>query len=152
MSEGIKFDQDKARIALLPSYPLTAVAKVIEFGAKKYGKDNWRGGMDWSRVYSAAQRHLMAWNEGEDTDKETGISHLAHAACNILFLLEYEKFGIGKDDRFKRRNENVLPQGSFSSHSGSGDSSTIQRAINNDSTSPNRAVIIEGHRNRRTTP
>jgi hypothetical protein len=55
--------------------------------------------MDWSRPESAGYRHLTAWSMGENTDPETGLSHLAHAACNMLFLLAYEIRGIGNDDR-----------------------------------------------------
>lgn len=103
LTEGAKYDSGKPTTALLPSKPLLEVAKVLDFGAKKYDSHNWRKGINYSRVFSAAQRHLLAWNEGEDLDKETNISHLAHAACNILFLLEYTLSGkVDFDDRYKK--------------------------------------------------
>jgi hypothetical protein len=46
-------------------------------------------------------RHIMAFNDGEDKDPESGLSHLAHAACCIMFLLEFEKTHQELDDRFK---------------------------------------------------
>ena len=59
--------------------------------------------MAWSRLYAAVFRHMTAWFMGEDLDKESGISHLAHAACSIVFLLTYVKrthhSGHGTDDR-----------------------------------------------------
>lgn len=98
---GVKFDAGKPRMSLLPAHPLTEIAKVLTFGAQKYEAHNWRKGFDYSRVMDALQRHLHAWNEGEDIDPESGLSHLAHAGCNILFLLEFERRGTGNDDRFK---------------------------------------------------
>lgn len=98
---GIKFDQGKAPMALLSHTALTKIAQVMEFGAKKYSADNWRGGMEWRRVLSAAMRHIGAFNDGQDLDPETGLSHLAHAGCCIMFLLEYEETHREKDDRFK---------------------------------------------------
>lgn len=98
---GLKFDQGKPQLSLLPIEALEEIAKVLTFGAKKYNKGNWRKGLLYSRVLDAALRHIYAYNNKQDTDPETGISHLAHAACNLLFLLTYEKLGLGKqyDDR-----------------------------------------------------
>lgn len=76
--------------------------KVLQFGATKYGERNWEKGIHYSRLYSAAIRHLNAWFEGEDSDKETGLSHLAHATCCILFLLAFVVLngeGYSLDDR-----------------------------------------------------
>ncbi len=44
-------------------------------------------------------RHLIAWISGESYDKESGINHLAHAAANLMMLLEYQNRGTGEDDR-----------------------------------------------------
>lgn len=100
--EAIKHDQGKLPMSLLPTIALQEVSKVLDFGAKKYDAHNWRKGFVWSRLTDATLRHLLAWKEGEDLDPESGISHLAHAACNLMFLLEFEKTGKGKDDRYKR--------------------------------------------------
>jgi hypothetical protein len=99
-SVGRKFDSGKLRVDLLPSDALFEVAKVLTFGAGKYGEHNWRQGIEWSRVYAAAQRHMMKWNAGQTCDEETGINHLAHACANLLFLLTYSKTHPGLDDRF----------------------------------------------------
>jgi hypothetical protein len=96
---GVKHDTGKAPLSLLPTRPLTDVARVLEFGMRKYGRDNWRKGMQWTRLIDASLRHLMAYKEREDKDPETGLSHLAHAACGLLFLLEYERTHKDKDDR-----------------------------------------------------
>lgn len=98
---GTKHDQGKPRMDLLPKELLEEVAKVLTFGAEKYDAHNWRGGMDWSRLIGACQRHLIAWNDGEDTDEESGLSHLAHAGCCIAFLLTYQATETGNDDRYR---------------------------------------------------
>jgi Domain of unknown function (DUF5664) len=105
MSNGIKFDQDKTRMELLPPFAQEEIAKVLTYGARKYDPYNWAKGMPWTRVYGAALRHLNAFARGEDTDPETGLSHVAHAACNLMFLLEYERFHPELDDRYGKKAE-----------------------------------------------
>lgn len=94
--EGRKADSGKRRFSLLPWKALGVVVDVLEFGARKYAVDNWKHVPDAERRYfDAALRHLQAWwtakQLGEEaTDPETGISHLGHAACCVLFLLGFE--------------------------------------------------------------
>jgi hypothetical protein len=98
---GLKFDGGKEPMDLIPTAPLLEIARVLDYGKQKYSAQNWRKGLAWSRVYAAAQRHLLKWNAGETTDPETGLNHLAHAAVNILFLLEYTNSRPEFDDRYK---------------------------------------------------
>lgn len=101
LDTGIKHDSDKAPMSLLSREALERTAEVLAFGAKKYAAHNWRRGFEWSRPLSAAQRHLLAFQDGEDRDPESGLSHLAHAMCCIMFLLEFEKTHRELDDRWK---------------------------------------------------
>ena len=98
---AMKFDGDKLPVNLLSSEALNQTAAVLKFGADKYHAHNWRDGFAWSRPLAAAMRHIMAFNDGEDKDPESGLSHLAHAACCIMFLLEFEKTHPELDDRYK---------------------------------------------------
>jgi hypothetical protein len=98
---AMKFDTDKLPVNLLSSEALLQTAAVLKFGAEKYHAHNWRDGFVWSRPLAAAMRHIMAYNDGEDKDPESGLSHLAHAACCIMFLLEFEKTHPELDDRYK---------------------------------------------------
>ena len=98
---ALKFDSDKLPVNLLSSEALLQTAAVMKFGADKYSEHNWRSGFAWSRPLAAAMRHIMAFNDGEDKDPESGLSHLAHAACCIMFLLEFEKTHPELDDRYK---------------------------------------------------
>jgi len=100
---GIKNDQGKLLWALLPHEATKEIVKVMTYGATKYEPYNWAKGMPYSRVYSALLRHLTAWWSGEDKDEETGLSHLAHAGCCLLFLLSYEIWNYKNwDDRYKK--------------------------------------------------
>lgn len=101
---ALKFDQEKIRVELLPVVALEEIAKVLTFGAKKYDDWNWTNGFKWSRLLGAAIRHLFAFLKGEDKDSESGLSHLAHAGCCIVFLLWHEKFKKELDDRHKDPN------------------------------------------------
>ena len=98
---ALKFDQDKLPLHLLSTEAMNQTAAVLAFGAEKYAAHNWRKGFAWSRPLAAAMRHITAFNAGEDKDPESGLSHLAHAACCIMFLLEFEKTHKELDDRYK---------------------------------------------------
>ena len=104
MSEEIpalKFDAAKATFDLLPAAALATISKVLDLGAVKYSPWNWHKGFLWLRLWNAAMRHLFAWVSGEDKDPETGLSHIAHAACCLLFLLSHEEEKLGTDNRRK---------------------------------------------------
>jgi len=95
-----KYDKGKPPIHLVDSVIITELAKVLEYGAKKYKAESWREGLLLSRYYSACMRHLLAWNSGETHDPETGLNHLSHAACNLQFMLYFTKNNPELDDRF----------------------------------------------------
>jgi hypothetical protein len=97
--EGTKLDAGKDPWHLMPFDAVGCVVKVLAFGANKYAARNWEKGFAWSRAYSALQRHLTAWWQGQDKDEETGFSHLWHVGCCAMFLIAFELRGIGKDDR-----------------------------------------------------
>ena len=96
---GVKHDKGKTMMALLEPKFLQEVAEVLTFGAAKYGVDNWKKGLDDRRVYSAILRHLNAWRSGEFFDEETGLSHLSHATCGIMFLHHKANNKENKDER-----------------------------------------------------
>jgi len=81
-----KDDQGKDRMSLLPWKALRLAAKVLTFGAQKYGSNNWQG-VSTERYEDALLRHYEAWRGGERNDQESGLPHLAHAACCVLFIL-----------------------------------------------------------------
>ena len=89
---GVKFDKDKPKWNLLPWSEVEDVVKVLTFGAKKYAPDNWKFVDDANNRYmDAATRHLVAHQQGETRDSESGESHIAHAICCLLFMLWHSK-------------------------------------------------------------
>jgi hypothetical protein len=90
--QGMKFDGGKRDFTLLPWGGVEEIVKVLEFGAAKYSRDNWKHVEGAQHRYTkAAFRHLIAYNNGEINDPESGLPHLAHLGCCILFLLALEK-------------------------------------------------------------
>ena len=91
LPKGTKLDNNKPRWSLLPNGTIVKVIAVLEFGAKKYSVDNWQKVTEpRRRYYDAAMRHIDAWRMKEPNDPDSGLSHLAHAVCCLLFLLWFE--------------------------------------------------------------
>lgn len=99
--EGVKYDGGKARMDLVDWAAIEGLAKVLEFGARKYSPNNWRNGMEWGRILAAAMRHLADFAMGRDLDKDSGLPVIDHAMCCLMFLSSYQKTGTGTDDRWK---------------------------------------------------
>jgi hypothetical protein len=89
---GVKYDNDKPQWSLMQWGALTEVVDVLTYGAKKYSPDNWKKVPNARQRYlDAGFRHFTAYAAGEKNDSETGMSHLAHAMCCMLFLLAFDK-------------------------------------------------------------
>lgn len=86
-----KFDTNKPRMDLLDAEALEGLAAVLSFGAEKYAPNNWRKGMQYSRLSGALLRHLFAIQRGEDIDPESGLPHIDHVGCCWMFLSNYMK-------------------------------------------------------------
>lgn len=97
-SEGLKFDDTKARYDLLPPHALDKVVEAYTFGASKYEDWNWSLGMNWLRIFGAMMRHAWAWRRGEKVTSD-GLHPLASVAWCAMTLIEYELFSLGKDNR-----------------------------------------------------
>lgn len=100
---GMKADGGKRQWCLMPWHELGEVADVLTDGAKKYSPDNWKKVTPKSRYESALMRHITSYFEGDKKDSEDGRSHLAHAICNILFLMWFDN---NKETEFEKRKKN----------------------------------------------
>jgi len=90
-AEGQKLDDEKDRWDLLPVGSVRQVVRVLTYGARKYAPHNWQKvSHARERYFAASLRHLSAWWEGEKVDPESGLPHLAHATCCLLFLMWFE--------------------------------------------------------------
>jgi len=96
---GIKYDNGKPDYTLLPLDALEQVVEVLTFGAAKYDRHNWKKVDNLHQRYSAAaMRHIVAYMKHEDIDEESGYSHLAHAICCLMFMLQEDADNINIDD------------------------------------------------------
>jgi hypothetical protein len=93
---GQKFDEGKLRYDLYPLKAYEGCTRVLTFGANKYTPNGWRSVPDANnRYYAALIRHLNAQKEYLDNggiglalDEESGLPHLDHAQCCLIFLRE----------------------------------------------------------------
>lgn len=89
---GKKYDQDKPDWSLIDLGIIGQIVEVLTFGKAKYGKDNWRHLENAEdRYFAAMLRHLSARQNGEFKDPESGLPHLAHAACCLFFMMWFDK-------------------------------------------------------------
>lgn len=89
--DDLKHDAGKPMWDLLPFGPVGEIVKVMSFGAKKYGAESWKKIPDArNRYFAAIMRHITSWWGGEMNDQESGLHHLAHAGCCLLFLMWFE--------------------------------------------------------------
>lgn len=99
----VKYDGEKPRYELIHPSAMDEMAKVLSYGAKKYDDNNWHKCPNWTRYFGACMRHMWAWLNGEDIDPESGLSHLGHAMCCIMFLISFKDICPGKDDRVGKK-------------------------------------------------
>ena len=91
---GVKADKGKPRLGLVlveVPHAFEKVGTLLGFGADKYSVGNWDKVSEGEMRYlDALMRHLTEHHKGNKVDPESGELHLAHAAVNILFLLDKE--------------------------------------------------------------
>ena len=107
---GRKDDTGKLRLDLITPEALEELARVLGHGAKKYGDWNWSKGLNYSRVIAAVLRHINSWRKLEDNDPETGLNHLSHAFCGLMFLITYIARNMTYfDDRIEGNKKTAKP-------------------------------------------
>lgn len=89
LNQDAKADMGKPNLSLVPKQIIYEIEKVRSFGTKKYkDPDNWKK-VELERYHQALLRHTMAvWNDINARDRESGLLHLSHIACNVAFILE----------------------------------------------------------------
>lgn len=97
LNQDAKADAGKLPMNLVPTQINRDIAQVRQYGNEKYGDpDNWRK-VEKIRYVAALERHLLAYkdylNRDDDgLDKESGIEHYKHMACNMAFICEMERW------------------------------------------------------------
>ena len=91
LREFAKDTKGKAKITLAPMQILKDIAEVREYGVKKYGSvDSWKE-VPIEDYRDALFRHLLEYiKDPSGVDKESGIKHYKHIACNLAFICEME--------------------------------------------------------------
>lgn len=87
------------QFSLLPWEQLAEVARLYAKGAEKYDRDNWKKGYDYSLSFDSMLRHATTWWEGEETDAETGCSHMASVIFHAAALMYFREHHPDLDDR-----------------------------------------------------
>lgn len=103
---AVRYNEGKRDWSLVPMGSVEEILKVLEFGKTKYSAWNWSkgDGFKYMDVYNSIMRHLVAWKAGEDTDPESGLSHIAHIGCNVLFLLHF----INNQDKYHNNDDRTI--------------------------------------------
>lgn len=94
-----KFDSNKIDLSFVSINMKKAVAEALQYGASKYGRNNYTSGLDSNRLVAALERHLELWKNGQDLDDESGLNHLSHAAATIQMILDTQALGNLIDNR-----------------------------------------------------
>lgn len=99
-NSATRYNAGKPQWTLFDVSVFEGVVRVLEFGAKKYGVDNWKKGFKWSSIMNSMYRHLYKWwYKGEENDEESGLPHMDHVACNVYFMLWHLQNKKELDDR-----------------------------------------------------
>lgn len=93
-NNAVKHDQGKVDLTYVSYELMYAVARVREFGAKKYSRDNYKSGVgkEWvARNFAAVLRHIFARLRGEILDPESKLPHTWHALCGLEHIVYAER-------------------------------------------------------------
>ena len=97
--EHLTHDVDRVKAAAgvqhLQADFITEMARVLAYGADKYGSDNWKRAPESEArdIYlNALIRHVLAYAKGDQRSKE-GQYHLAQIAVNAMFLFHFDSLG-----------------------------------------------------------
>lgn len=84
----------------VPAPVVGEIALALLEGARKYGAFNWRvAGVRASVYVDALGRHVDAWWDGEDTDPDSGLSHVTKAIATLVVLRDAMLQDKWNDDR-----------------------------------------------------
>ena len=78
-------EADRYRFDLIPQHGLRRIAETCRHGAEKYGDRNWEAGFPATVMLNHALNHLNLYLAGDSTE-----DHLAHAAWNLMALMDFE--------------------------------------------------------------
>jgi hypothetical protein len=83
---ALRYNSGKPKYSIIGLDTLEQCARVLEFGAAKYGRNNWRKGLPITEILDSMLRHIAALSSGELIDQESGLPHIGHIQANAMFL------------------------------------------------------------------
>jgi len=84
--QAMRANNGKAQYSMLDLGCLKPCVEVLEYGANKYARNNWKKGMPISSILDSLMRHISDLQTGKSVDDESGLSIIGHIQCNALFL------------------------------------------------------------------
>jgi Domain of unknown function (DUF5664) len=105
---SLRFNTGKPQTNEIDPSFILGMGEVLTRSRSKYPAFNWQKDTPFSVPYDSAMRHLMAFQAGDDIDKESQCHHLLHVATNIMFLYYHYNNKSENDDRgFKNKNNKI---------------------------------------------
>lgn len=101
--KALRYNIGKPKWSLVHYKSLEPLVRVLEFGANKYARDNWKKGLDLQEILDSTQRHLAAMIDGEEFDKESTLPHSGHIMCNMMFFQYFKDRQIKENNEFRER-------------------------------------------------
>lgn len=98
-SLGTRHNEGKPRWSLVDFDALEPMVRVLEYGAKKYGENNWKKGLKTTEICESLLRHIFAYLNGEDIDPESGLPQIGFILSNAKFLSYMTQFRPDCDTR-----------------------------------------------------
>ena len=95
-NEGETYIMAASGVQHLSADFIVEMARVLAFGAKKYGANNWTQAprAEARDIYlNALIRHVLAYATGDQHCVKDGQYHLAQIAVNAMFLFYFDKIG-----------------------------------------------------------
>jgi hypothetical protein len=83
---ALRYNEGKPKLSYISLKCFEPCARVLEYGAQKYARDNWQKGADITLLLDSLLRHIAALQAGEVLDKESGLSHIGHIQANAMLL------------------------------------------------------------------
>ena len=108
-----KYDGGKPRMDLIRPEFLLDLGAALEYGASKYDESELDtpnylkdGGMPYSKLIGAMERHAQYFKMKVDVDAESGLYHIVQVAVNAMMLHSYLVSGVGVDNRINLKEFN----------------------------------------------
>lgn len=93
----------KPMMSLVPEEAVAGIAKALEYGIQKHGKNEFRDNkITQTEVIDSLLRHTYAYLSGQDIDEDSGLSHVQCIGANYA-MLEFKRVNKPElDDRWKQ--------------------------------------------------